>query len=123
MEEVELDADALAQILSNLVSNVEKYASLGKLLRIAVSQSAESLEIKVADAGPGIGKRDCGRVFKPFGRLSTRTNDGVSGTGLGLTIARDLAQRMGGSLELEPSDSGAVFVVQLPAKTIHAKNE
>ena len=112
--EVALDADAFAQILANLVSNVEKYAADGKLLRVRVRQDSTSLSVTIADSGQGIASRDRKRIFKPFKRLSTRTADGVSGTGLGLTIARELAQHMGGTLDLKPSNSGATFVLELP---------
>ncbi|MCB1099173.1 MAG: HAMP domain-containing histidine kinase [Verrucomicrobiae bacterium] len=117
-EEVLLDPDALAQILSNLVSNVEKYAASGKQLCIEAARDANGdLRIAVADAGTGIDERDASRIFQPFRRLDSRTSEGVSGTGLGLSIARDLAGRMGGTLEVQPRQGGATFVLRLPTIT------
>lgn len=117
-DEIELDADALSQVLANLVSNVEKYASEGKVLRISIEQSDGDLRITVADAGRGVQKRDRETIFEAFKRVNDSSNEGVSGTGLGLTIARDLTEKMGGSLTLEASDEGAVFVLSLPGRTV-----
>jgi signal transduction histidine kinase len=112
---VRLDGDALAQIVSNLISNVEKYAATGQWLGLETRLEAGTLVVRVADHGPGIPSADRARVFEPFERVSGRVNEGASGTGLGLTIARDLAARMGGSLALVNSDTGAVFELRVPA--------
>ncbi len=115
---VTLDPDALAQIVGNLISNVEKYATQGKWLGIETSWKDGSLVVQVADAGPGVPERDRSRIFHPFERVHSRLNEGASGTGLGLAIARDLAVRMGGSLELLPSENGALFELRIPAPSI-----
>ena len=109
-----IDPDALAQILANLLSNVEKYVP-GGAIEIASTLVGDALTITVSDEGPGIAKRDAERVFRPFERLDCRVNEGTSGTGLGLAIARDLAVRMGGSLRLIPSACGASFELRVPA--------
>ena len=112
------DADLAAQVLANLVSNVEKYAAGGGRLVIRGEADKQGclgqVSLRVADAGPGIPDSSRERIFQPFVRLSQRVDEGVSGTGLGLSIARDLARRMGGDLRLESSDEGAVFVFSLP---------
>ncbi|MDQ3622723.1 MAG: ATP-binding protein, partial [Verrucomicrobiota bacterium] len=109
-----LDADALAQILANLLSNVEKYAP-GGTVEIASSVASGTLTIVVSDEGPGIPEREAERIFRPFERLDSRINEGATGTGLGLAIARDLATGMGGSLRLLPSARGATFELRVPA--------
>ena len=109
-----LDADALAQILANLLSNVEKYVP-GGAVEIASTLADGALTITVADEGPGIAARDAERIFRPFERLGSRVNEGASGTGLGLAIARDLAASMGGSLRLLPTARGASFELRVPA--------
>ncbi|MCG3148024.1 MAG: Sensor histidine kinase RcsC [Verrucomicrobiae bacterium] len=111
---VEFDADALEQILGNLLSNVEKYAP-GKPVTVTTVQTDRETLITVTDGGPGIpaGQRD--DIFKPFYRLSNKLSDGVTGTGIGLTIARDLARQHGGDLVLLPADVGASFQVKLTA--------
>jgi signal transduction histidine kinase len=109
-----LDADALAQILANLLSNVEKYVP-GGMVEIAGAMDAGTLIVTVADQGPGIPASATERIFRPFERLDTRINEGASGAGLGLAIARDLAATMGGTLRLLPSERGACFELRLPA--------
>ncbi len=107
-------ADSLAQILANLVSNVEKYAVSGGVLEVAVTGSEERVSIQVSDAGPGIPRAAEKKVFTAFYRVDKGVTEGVSGTGLGLAIARDLAEDMGGGLYLLPSQKGARFEVSLP---------
>lgn len=111
--EVMLDADALAQITANLLSNVEKYAPNAPV-SVHTEQAADAFVLKVTDAGPGIPVGEAEHVFAPFKRLDDRVQAGVSGAGLGLSIARDLAQRMGGTLGLVNSEKGAVFELRLP---------
>jgi signal transduction histidine kinase len=109
-----LDPDALAQILANLLSNVEKYAP-GGMVTIEGALADGTLTVIVTDRGPGIPGEAAERIFIPFERLDSRVNEGASGTGLGLAIARDLAAAMGGSLRLVPSSRGASFEVRVPA--------
>jgi len=103
-----MDADALAQITANLLSNVEKYAPQAQA-RVITRQDEKGFTLTVEDEGPGIPERDAERIFEPFIRLDDRVNEGVSGAGLGLAIARDLAQRMGGTLRLLKAAKGAAF--------------
>jgi len=108
-----IDADAIGQIVGNLVSNVEKYAAAGKSLNIASQQDCDRVSISLTDAGPGIPVKERKRVFDPFYRVSDKLTDGVAGTGIGLTIARDLARLHGGDLTLDESELGARFNVSL----------
>ena len=114
--EVVLDPDALAQILGNLLSNVEKYAHGADRVTVATAREGKGIRVSVADNGPGIPRAERDRIFEPFYRISNRLTDGVAGTGIGLTIARDLARMHGGNLVLEPGASGATFVFTLHAE-------
>ncbi|MFD0895827.1 HAMP domain-containing histidine kinase [Luteolibacter ambystomatis] len=109
-----LDPDALAQIVGNLISNVEKYAANGGWLGLDSRIEGDQVKIRVSDHGPGIPVKHRARIFESFERVKQDVNEGSSGTGLGLSIARDLATRMGGDLVLIPSDEGAVFECRLP---------
>lgn len=109
-----LEADALAQILANLLSNVEKYVPEGSV-EIRSALRDDTLVIQVNDTGPGIPPEAQERVFQPFERLYNKVSEGAVGAGLGLTIARDLAMRMGGSLRLAPSLGGASFELRVAA--------
>ena len=112
---VSADPDMVQQILANLLSNVEKYAASGGRVTVSVGADARSGRLTVQDAGPGIPAPLADRVFEPFFRVSDRLTDGVAGTGIGLTLARDLARAMGGDVVLETSpDNGCRFSLSLP---------
>jgi signal transduction histidine kinase len=112
-----VDSDALAQIVANLLSNVEKYAP-GSAVELRLRLEREQLILTVADEGPGIPAHAAERIFRPFERLDSRVTEGVTGTGLGLAIARELAHRMDGTLELIPSTRGATFEFRAPAPAV-----
>lgn len=112
------DPDAIEQILGNLISNAEKYGNTGKWIGIRTEYDEQNARIIVEDRGPGIpgGKRRA--VFEPFERLRSDLTEGVSGTGIGLTISRELAQLHGGSLVVCPQyREGARFILTLPNRT------
>lgn len=111
---VNVDPDAVGQIVANLVNNVEKYAAGGKRLDVRVVPGDTFITLLVQDAGPGIPAHLRERVFEPFFRASDRLSDGVTGTGIGLTIARELARMHGGDLTLQDGSVGATFAVKLP---------
>lgn len=111
--EISLDADALAQITANLLSNVEKYAPEVPA-KLHSMQNEHAFTLTISDGGPGIAEKDAERVFQPFERLDDRVAAGVSGAGLGLSIARELARRMGGELRLVTVEKGASFEFRLP---------
>jgi len=109
---VSIDDDAVEQILVNLISNVEKYAADGGVLKISTSLTTTSITIIVADSGPGIPIAMQHAIFEPFVRVSSRLED-AAGTGIGLSIARDLARLHGGDLRIADSATGASFSVEL----------
>ena len=109
---VRLDVDAVEQILGNLFGNVEKYAAEGGRMEVLSRQRDDHTTIEVADRGPGIPTALEDRVFRPFYRISDRIDRGT-GTGIGLSIARQLARLHGGDVTLLPSKSGARFQVRL----------
>ncbi len=111
-----IDADALEQILGNLLSNVEKYAPGGKV-ELRSQQSAGLITITVRDEGPGVAAGARERIFQPFVRLGAELTEGVAGTGIGLAIARELARLHGGDLICQPAASGATFVLTLATET------
>jgi len=107
--DAEFDRDALEQIVGNLLNNVEKYAASASRVDVVTTQDGDRVSVTVADDGPGVPPADRDRIFQPFYRVSNKLTDGVAGTGIGLAIARDLAQLHGGDLTLEPADRGACF--------------
>ena len=108
-----IDRDIAEQIVSNLISNVEKYGADGRYLFISCRLEGETTLIRVADRGPGIPDSLHDKVFSPFYRISSRLSDGVSGTGIGLSIVRTLARLHEGDAYIVPSETGALFEVTL----------
>ncbi|HKN63334.1 MAG TPA: ATP-binding protein [Gaiellaceae bacterium] len=109
---VRADPDRLSQVVGNLVDNALKY-STGPI-RVAVERRELSARITVADEGPGIPSAERERIFEKFVRLDPEQHLGVSGTGLGLYIARELVERMDGRIGLLGGAEGATFYIDLP---------
>ncbi len=108
------DGRRLRQCLSNILSNAIKYTAQGEILMTARMAGQDLLCIEVDDSGEGVPEDLRETIFEPFGR-----GRGLqAGTGLGLTISRTLARRMGGDLVLLPSQQGARFCLTLPLEPV-----
>jgi len=112
------DADALSQIIVNLLSNAEKYSNGGKKITLQLAQNQSPLphaEVKVMDRGPGV-PRDCaGKIFEKFYRAHDSLSSGIQGSGLGLTIARQIARAHGGDVVYELREGGgSCFSLRIP---------
>jgi signal transduction histidine kinase len=83
------------------------------MVRIETENSEGMTRIAVQDNGPGIPPKERKRIFSPFYRIQNSLTEGVTGTGIGLAIARDLARLHGGDLILEDSERGARFLAVL----------
>ena len=114
LPQIDADPDAIEQILGNLLSNVEKYVQDGGEVKINTECADKYVSVKVIDNGPGIPARQRGQIFVAFHRVSNELSDGVSGTGIGLTISKELAKMHGGDLTILDSDRGACFKLTLP---------
>ncbi len=111
-----LDGQRLRQCLSNILSNAVKHTQQGQISVYAYEQRSGMLAIKVADTGTGVPEALRDKIFDPFFRGQLN----VPGTGLGMSIGRTLARRMGGDLVLLPSASGAHFLLTLAVEGAHA---
>jgi signal transduction histidine kinase len=117
---VEIDPDRMSQVLGNLLSNAIKYttesasSTEGGVVAITADADQDMVNIAVCDTGPGIDQQEQERIFEPFYRSQAHRRF-PQGLGLGLTIARDLVEAHGGTLELvsEPGE-GSCFIVHLP---------
>jgi len=114
------DADALSQIIVNLLSNAEKYSGGGKEITLLLAQKQSPLphaEIKVLDRGSGVPRGSQEKVFEKFYRAHDSLGSGIQGSGLGLTIARQIARAHGGDVVCESREGGgSCFVLRLPIK-------
>jgi len=100
-----LRPDAMRRCLANLIGNAQRYA---KAIRVAAGRRDDGIEMTVDDDGPGIPPERREDVFRPFFRLEPSRNPETGGTGLGLTIARDVARSHGGDLTLLESPLGGL---------------
>lgn len=102
----------LRRCLDNLLGNALRY---GERADILLQQNADYVEVCIRDYGPGIPENQLARVMEPFVRLEDSRNRHTGGTGLGLTIARDGARRMGGELLLANAPQGGLLAtLRLP---------
>lgn len=107
---------ALRRCLTNLLDNAVKY---GRQARVMLAHEHETVVIRVRDAGAGIPPDQLDAVFDPFFRLETSRSRDTGGTGLGLTIARNIAENHGGSLTLANHPEGGLeAIVRLPIKPV-----
>jgi signal transduction histidine kinase/ActR/RegA family two-component response regulator len=114
-EYVLADRQRLQQVLLNLLSNAVKYNRLGGTVAVSCEPSSPTrLRIKVSDTGNGIPQEQLGRLFTPFERLGAERSE-IEGTGIGLSLSRQLAEAMGGFLGVETIvGEGSTFWVELP---------
>jgi signal transduction histidine kinase len=102
----------LRRCLSNLIDNAVKY---GHAAHVAVDRINGAARIRIRDDGPGIPQHEQARVFDPFYRVETSRSRESGGTGLGLTIARNIAEQHGGSITLaNHPDGGLEVTLMLP---------
>jgi signal transduction histidine kinase len=109
------DRERLRQVLSNLIDNAVKYSPSGDEVEVGARLENGAVRITVSDQGPGIPHDQQRLIFEKFGRADV-PGGSKPGTGLGLFIARSIAEAHGGTLEVRTRpDEGATFVLTLPA--------
>jgi PAS domain S-box-containing protein len=115
LPDVVADRDKLRQVLGNLVGNAVKYSPDGGRVELRLEPRESDLCFTVRDEGLGIAESELGRIFEKFYRVDPNMTRGVSGTGLGLYICRELVRRMGGNIGVESKlGSGSTFFVLMP---------
>ncbi|MFK5915153.1 MAG: PAS domain S-box protein [Woeseiaceae bacterium] len=114
-ETIRTDRNQLKQVLLNLLSNAVKFISEGEKVTLeTIDYNDEGLRIIVSDNGPGIDQKLIKNIFEPFNRLG-QENSAIPGTGIGLVIAKQLTELMGGSIGIETKPGkGSKFWIDLP---------
>lgn len=118
------DANRLQQVFGNLISNAIKFTSEGGHVQVTMKAGATSVQVSIVDNGRGIGPESLPFIFRQFSQ-GEADNRNSSGLGLGLSIAKVLAERHGGSIEVESSGHGlgSNFTVTLPLSDPNMKVE
>ena len=109
------DTRLLGHVVRNLLSNAIKFSPVGSQVTLTTRTSDAGIELAVCDSGPGIASESRELVFESFRQSSVGSKRSHGGTGLGLTITRELLQLHGGAVLVDPDSSdGCTFIVQLP---------
>ena len=111
------DADYLARIVDNLVSNAIKFSANDSTVSVSADVSGGKFQIRVKDNGPGFSEDDKRKLFQKFTKLSARPTGGESSNGLGLAIVKTLVDRLEGEITLHSQlKQGSEFIITFPQK-------
>ncbi len=111
--EAAFDADAIKQVLLNLLDNAVKYGPVGQSVRIRLADLPQGVQVSVHDQGPGIPESESDNIWNPYHRLERDRASAIAGTGIGLSLVRDLIAQHGGTVTVK-NDAGACFTIELP---------
>jgi signal transduction histidine kinase/CheY-like chemotaxis protein len=116
MPPLDTDEGKLSQILRNFISNAIKFTEKGEVRVWATSDpAADTVSLHVRDTGIGIAASDIAIIFEEFGQVAHRLQGQVKGTGLGLPLAKKLAELLGGNITVESTPGqGSTFTVTVP---------
>ncbi len=117
------DEKRVIQVVLNLLNNAVKYTDTGSITLEATGDKYEDgtyqMRISVADTGIGIKKEDITKIYDSFQRVDERQNSWIEGSGLGLSIVKQLAELMGGTVKVDSIyRKGSVFTVTIPQKVV-----
>jgi signal transduction histidine kinase len=113
------DEHSIRMILENLLSNAIKYTPDHGSIRIKVQKVDAQMKVSVKDNGIGIAKRDMQLLFKQFSRIPNKLSVDVSGSGIGLYLSQQLAERNQGTIVVDSKEGeGSTFTLSLPRKSV-----
>lgn len=112
------NARELRRILVNLLDNAIRHTASGGAIRVRIALAGAHAELRVIDSGPGISSEHQPRIFERFYQIDRNADRAAGGVGLGLAIARSLAERNGAHVDLESAPGkGSTFILRLPIAT------
>ena len=117
------NADRLRQVIGNLLSNAIKYSPQGGLVQVTASARGDAVRFEVRDEGIGIPTEQQPRIFTKFFRADAAAS-GITGTGLGLAVSRDIVESHGGQIGFMSAEGeGTTFFVELPGASDAPENK
>lgn len=111
------DIKYLGHIFENLLSNALKYSPFNSniIIKTCLSETPNFLRVEVIDFGPGIREQEEVKLFKKFSKLSNKPTNNESSTGLGLSIAKNLSEKLGGKVGYKKNEEGgSIFYIEMP---------
>jgi len=113
------DAQRFKQIMNNLLNNAVKFTPPGGHFGIHVDQTGDAIMIDVWDTGIGIPEKDIPFIFTPFFQAENRSGEDVEGTGLGLSLVKQLVEAHGWQVTVESVlDRGSTFTIHIPLSAL-----
>jgi len=110
------DPEALEKILTNLLSNAIKFTPSGGTVHVALAKVGESARLLVRDSGPGIPPDQIAHVFERFYQVDESTTRTQPGTGIGLSLVKELVELHGGTIAVESASDGTTFTAIIPPR-------
>jgi signal transduction histidine kinase len=117
VDQIVADPNRLDQALSNLVVNALRHTPPGGVIRLEASAAAGGCELRVIDSGTGIAPDHVAHVFERFYKVDSSRTSGPAGSGLGLSIAKAIIERHGGTIAVTSQPGHTAFVITLPQAT------
>jgi two-component system sensor histidine kinase BaeS len=108
---IQADAQRLRQLLLNLLENSCRYTDRGGHIRVVLESEGPAVRLAIADSAPGLSPEQCERLFERFYRVDSSRNRTSGGSGLGLSICREIVLAHGGAIHAQPSELGGLAVV------------
>jgi signal transduction histidine kinase len=116
---LEVDREAIARALVNLINNALKYSNDDKFLGVKLYRENGVVKLEVADHGIGIGRNDQAKIFEKFYRAGDPLVHNTKGSGLGLSLVRHISEAHGGDISVESTPGkGSKFILSLPVKEV-----
>jgi two-component system, OmpR family, sensor kinase len=118
------DTHSARMIIENLLSNAIKYTPEKGTIRVALTEEGTTCSVRIRDSGVGIDKSDQDKLFKQFSRIQNPLSKMRSGSGIGLYLAKHLAERNGGYISVQSQPGkGSIFSLTLPSKNVKNRTD
>jgi DNA-binding response OmpR family regulator/two-component sensor histidine kinase len=119
-----VDKNKMSSVINNLISNAIKYGEEGGSIKILVKSNEENIKIKFSDNGLGVPQKQQKQIFTRFTRGDNVNHSGISGSGIGLMLAKRIVELHQGKISLQSKENiGSTFIVELQKGSKHFKND